>query len=198
MTRVMAWFETFAMAIGGPGLFVVAFLDSSVLSLPEVIDVLVIWMVTRQPHRMVYYAAMATLGSLAGCLLLYFLARKGGEAVLRNRFNQRHVDRAMDLIRRYGGLSILVPALLPPPAPFKVFVLMAGVAAVPMRTFIAAIVVGRGVRYFGEGLLAVWWGAMAVEYVHRNGETIGLVLAGLALAGVVGYLALKSRKRPAL
>jgi membrane protein YqaA with SNARE-associated domain len=198
MTRVLEWFQTFAMAIGGPGLFVVAFLDSSLLSLPEVNDVLIIWMVTQQPHRMVYYATMATLGSVAGCLVLYYLARKGGEAILRGRFHERHVNRAMDLIRRYGGLALLVPALLPPPAPFKVFVLMAGVAAVPIRTFVAAIVVGRGVRYFGEGLLAVWWGEQALEYVRRNGETVGLILAGLVLVGGVGYVAWRSRTRPAL
>jgi membrane protein YqaA with SNARE-associated domain len=147
---------------------------------------------------MLYYAAMSTLGSIAGCLALYYIARKGGEAVLRGRFRARHVDRAMDLIRRYGGLALLVPALLPPPAPFKVFVLMAGVGAVPIRTFVAAIVAGRGIRYFGEGLLAVWWGELALEYVRRNGRTIGLVLAGLALAGLVGYFTWKARKHPAV
>ncbi len=198
MTRLVGWLQTFVMAIGGPGLFVVAFLDSSLLSLPEINDLLIIWMVTEHPHRMVYYAAMATAGSVAGCLLLYYVARKGGEAVLRNRFRERHVNRAMELVRRYGGLALLVPSLLPPPAPFKVFVLMAGVAAVPIRTFVAAIVVGRGTRYFGEGLLAVWWGRLAMDYVRRNGQTIALIVAGVTLVAGIGYFAWKSRKRPAL
>jgi membrane protein YqaA with SNARE-associated domain len=186
------------MGIGGPGLFVVAFLDSSLLSLPEINDLLIVWMVTKHPSRMLYYASMSTLGSVAGCLVLYYIARKGGEAVLRNRFHERHVDRAMSLVRRYGGFALLVPSLLPPPAPFKIFVLMAGVAAVPIQTFVAAIVVGRGTRYFGEGLLAVWWGQLALDYVRDNGRTVALILAGLALAGGIGHFAWKSRKRPAL
>ena len=198
MTRFVGWIQAFVMGIGGPGLFVVAFLDSSLLSLPEINDLLIVWMVTKHPSRMLFYASMSTLGSVAGCLVLYYIARKGGEAVLRNRFHERHVDRAMSLVRRYGGLALLVPSLLPPPAPFKIFVLMAGVAAVPIQTFVAAIVVGRGTRYFGEGLLAVWWGQLALDYVRDNGRTVALILAGLALAGGIGYFAWKSRKRPAL
>lgn len=194
MTRLAQWVQAFALAIGGPGLFVIAFLDSSILSLPEINDLLIVWMVIQHKPRMVYYATMATLGSVAGCVLLYYVGRKGGEALLRGRFHGRHVDRAMELTRRYGGLALLVPALLPPPAPFKIFVLIAGVAAVPIRTFVAAIAVGRGTRYFGEGLLAIWWGEQAMAYLSRNGKTVALVLAGLALAGGAAYFLWRSRK----
>ena len=78
---------------------------------------------------MLYYALLATLGSVAGCLVLFLLARKGGEAFLRKRLHERHVDRATAVFRKYGLLAVLVPSLLPPPVPFKIFVLAAGVAA---------------------------------------------------------------------
>ncbi len=112
---------------------------------------------------------MSTLGSIAGCLALYFVGRKGGDALLRKRFKGGTVERAADLMRKYGAMALIVPALLPPPAPFKIFVLMGGVADIPLKTFIWAIAVGRGVRYFGEGILAVMYGQQALDYIHENG-----------------------------
>jgi membrane protein YqaA with SNARE-associated domain len=193
MTRITKWIEAFALSIGGFGIFVIAFLDSSFLSFPEVNDFLIILMVVRHPGRMIFYASMATLGSVAGCLTLYFVALKGGEALVRRRFHAKSIDWAMGLMRKHGYLSLLVPALLPPPAPFKIFVLMAGVAAVPLRTFMLAIAVGRGVRYFGEGILAVLWGEAAINYVHDNGQVVALGLGVLALIGGAGYIWWKKR-----
>ena len=194
MTQIARWVQTFAMAIGGPGLFLIALLDSSILSLPEINDFLLIWMVINHPARLVYYSAMSTLGSLAGCLLIYYAARKGGEALVRGRFHEKHVTRAMSLTRRYGGLVLFVPAVLPPPAPFKIFVLMAGVAAMPVRTFVLAIGVGRGTRYLGEALLALWWGERALTYVRAHGTVVALgVAAVLAIGGA--YMIWKGRGR---
>lgn len=193
MKRVVTWIQVFAMEIGGPGLFFIAFLDSSILSLPEINDILIIWMVTQHPHRMVYYAAMATLGSISGCFLLYYLGRRGGEAFLRKRFHERHLDRAMELFQRYGVLAIVVPAILPPPAPFKIFVLMAGVSKVPALQFALAIAAGRGFRYFAEGLLAIWYGAQAIDYLRANGRTASIVLAVLVLIGGAVYYGWRRR-----
>ena len=193
MHRIAAWIEAFAISIGGFGIFIIAFLDSSFLSFPEFIDFLVILLVVRHPARMVMYASMATLGSVAGCLSLYFIARKGGEALLRKRFHATRIDWAMALMQKYGGLALLVPALLPPPAPFKIFVLMGGAAGVPLRTFVLAIAVGRGIRYFGEGVLALLWGEAALHFVHENGQLVALALGMLALVGGVGYALWKRR-----
>lgn len=183
MNRLGAW----ALSIGGPGLFVVAFLDSSFLSLPEINDLLVVWMVAKQPQRMLYYALMATLGSLAGCLVMYYLGRKGGEAMLRRRFQADRLARAQRLFARYGFLSVVVPALLPPPAPFKVFVLLAGVVSMPVVPFTLAVIVGRGARYVGEGLLAVWYGEQAFAFLERNARAASLALAAVALGGGLAY-----------
>ena len=193
MSRIVSWLEAFASSLEGPGLFLVAFLDSSFLSLPEINDVLVVLMVTRNEELMPYYAAMATLGSITGCLVLYVLGRKGGEAIVRKRFSGPRLETAMGLFRRFGVLAIIVPALLPPPAPFKVFVLLSGVTRVPWPRFCGAVAVGRGVRYFGEGLLAVRYGDQAVELLHANGPLVSLVVVVLGLLGGGAYLVMRRR-----
>ena len=193
MARITAWIKAFALSIGGPGIFVIAFLDSSFLSFPEINDLLIVLMVVEHPERMIYYATMATLGSVAGCLALYFVARKGGQGLVQKRFKGGTIEWGSTLMRKYGAMALLVPSLLPPPAPFKIFVLLAGVAGVPLRTFVAAIAVGRGVRYFGEGFLAVLWGEAALNYVNENGKTMALWLGVIALVGGVAYFLWKSR-----
>ena len=193
MSRIVSWVEAFASSLGAPGLFLVAFLDSSFLSLPEINDVLVVLMVTRNEALMPYYASMATLGSITGCLVLHGLGRKGGEAMLRKRFTGPRLEKAMGLFKRFGVLAIIVPALLPPPAPFKVFVLLSGVVKVPWLTFVGAVAVGRGLRYFGEGMLAVRYGDKAVELLRSNGPMVSLVVAVLALGGGGAYILLRAR-----
>jgi membrane protein YqaA with SNARE-associated domain len=188
MRRIVAWVQSAAMALGAPGLFMVAFLDSSILSLPEIADLLIMWMVVQHKGRLVIYAASATLGSIAGCLALYYLGLKGGEALMRKRFNSTNVDKTLATFRRYGVMAVLIPSLLPPPAPFKIFVLLAGVADVRILQFTAAIAIGRGLRYFGEGLLAVRYGDQAMMFVHENGTTVSLALATLLLVALAGYV----------
>lgn len=197
MARITAWIEAVALSIGAPGLFIIAFLDSSFLSFPEVNDLLIVMLVINHPGRMVLYASIATLGSVAGCLALYFVGRKGGKALVEKRFKGGTVEKASGLMRKYGALALIVPALLPPPAPFKIFVLMGGVANIPLPTFIWAITLGRGVRYFGEGILAVMYGKQALEYIHENGRTVGLALGVLVLVGAVVYYFWKRRAQPA-
>lgn len=194
MTRVVEWIQGFAISLGGPGLFLIAFLDSSFLSFPEVNDLLIIWLTTQHPERMLYYALMTTLGSIAGCLALYTLARKGGEAFLRKRFHERHIDRAMDLFQRYGLLAVLIPSILPPPAPFKIFVLAAGVTRVKLTHFITAIAIGRGVRYFGEGLLAVWYGEAAADFLRDNAKPVAISVAVVVFVGALAYILWQRRK----
>src|SRR6476659_1741250 len=130
MERLVSWVQGFALALGGPGLFIIALLDSSFLSFPEVVDLLIVVYVTHHKERLIYYASLATLGSIAGCFLLYQVGLRGGEWFLRKRFHERHVDRALELFRRHGLLSVIIPSVLPPPLAFKPFVLIAGIARV--------------------------------------------------------------------
>lgn len=196
MVGIVNWVKAFAESIGGPGLFVIAFLDSSFLSLPEINDLLVIAMVRNDAELMPYYALMATLGSVAGCVVLYVLGRRGGDALIRRRFGGPRLTRAMELSQRYGILAVAIPAILPPPAPFKVFVLLAGVAKVPVSEFVVAVSLGRGFRYFAEGWLAVQYGEQAEALLVENGEVVSLVLAGIVAVGTIAYFLIRHRQRP--
>jgi membrane protein YqaA with SNARE-associated domain len=177
------------MGLGAPGLFLLAFVDSSVLALPEVVDILIVWMVIAQPDRWLLYGVMATAGSVAGCYVLYALARRGGEVFLRKRLRAAHIDRAMSLFQRYGVLSLVVPSVMPPPVPFKPFIIMAGVAGMPRVRFLASITAGRAIRYVGEALLALWYGQQALTYLHENGGRVAAVTLALATAGGLIYYA---------
>ncbi len=197
MKSFISTLYTFALALGAPGLFVIAFLDSSFISLPQINDVLVVLMVIEHKARMPIYALMATLGSIAGCYTIYMLAERGGEAFLRKRLKQGHIDRALGLYRRYGLLALMVPALLPPPAPFKLFVLMAGVAKVRPLQFVIAVGVARGARYLALGVLAVLYGDVAMDVMRTRGREVALWVVGLILAGVLGWVLWRRRQQRA-
>lgn len=188
----------FALGLGGPGLFVAAFLDSSFVSLPQINDLLVVLMVTRNKTWMPYYAGLATLGSVAGCYVIYRLAEKGGETFLRKRLKQGHVDRALAAYKRHGLLALIVPGLLPPPAPFKLFVLAAGLAEVKPSRFVLGVAVSRGARYFTLGILSVYYGDAAIELMRTRGRDVALGLVALIVAAaVLFWVVQRFRRQPA-
>lgn len=195
MSRIVASIQQFAHSLGAPGLLLVAFIDSSFLSLPQVNDLLLVMMVADRPGAWLLYAAAATGGSVLGCLVMYGLARKGGEALLHTWMNEGRVTRGMQQFQRWGLLAVLVPAILPPPAPFKVFVLLAGVAKVPLAKFIVAVALGRGFRYVGEALLARWYGRQAMTFLEANATPVSLAVAGLIVVGAVIYVVVRRRRR---
>jgi len=186
--------QNFALAWGGPGLLLIGFLDSSFLSFPMINDLLLIGMVTRHESLMPFYVAMATTGSVLGCLTLYYVGRKGGDAFLRKRFKASYVERATRVLQKYGLLVVMVAALLPPPAPFKIFVLLAGVAAIPVVQFGTAILIARGLRYTGEGVLAVYYGDAAGVFLRTHAREAGLLLATLALLAGLSWIAWQRRR----
>jgi len=197
MKYVIAWAQAFALSIGGLGLFFVAFIDASVLSLPEVNDILIVYMVTKSPSYLLYYAAMATAGSIGGSLVVFYLGKRGGEALLRKQFSREQVDRMQARFKRYGMAAVIVPAMLPPPVPLKLFVLGAGVAGMRTSMFALAVGIGRGVRYVAEGILAYYYGAAAFEYIRRHGSAVAL-WGGIAAAAVlVAYYWIRQRRRTA-
>ena len=177
MSRFAHWIQAVALAMGAPGILVVAFLDSSILSLPEIADLLLIYMVTARPARFALYVSAATLGSLVGCLLLYYLGKKGGEALMRRRFNSERTDRTLAAFRRHGVMAVLVPSILPPPAPFKIFVLLAGVAWG-----------GLALAKFSAPLFALMFVAMAAVRFTRHRRGLGHVIGGSAAALLVAVV----------
>jgi membrane protein YqaA with SNARE-associated domain len=156
-----------AGGLGAPGLFLISFLDSSVLTFPVINDLLLIQLSMRHPTRMPLYAMMAATGSTLGCTLLYFLARKGGEAFFHSRAG-RHGGAVRHWVERNGFAGMLAAALLPPPTPFKFFVFAAGVFKMPLASFALAIAVARLFRYFGIGYLAVRYGTDALPFLSRH------------------------------
>jgi membrane protein YqaA with SNARE-associated domain len=178
----ISWIYEFAIGLGGVGLFTAAFLDSSFLSLPQINDILVVLMVTRHKAWMPYYALLATGGSIAGCYVIYYLAEKGGETFLRKRLHEGSIDRALRLYQRHGLMALMVPAILPPPAPFKLFVLMAGFAEVRPLQFVLAIALARGARYLTLGTLAIWYGDTALELMRTRGRDVAIWMAAVLVA----------------
>jgi membrane protein YqaA with SNARE-associated domain len=176
------------LALGAPGLFLVSFLDSSFLPLPGITDVMFVVTVTRHPAAMLWYVAMTVAGSVAGCIALHYLGRKGGDALVRKRFTGEKIERAMAALQRNGVMAVLVPCLLPPPAPFKIFILLAGVAGISVARLATAIAIGRGIRYLALGFLAVEYGERAMSYLRDNGTTASLVSVGVLAAGFGAYL----------
>jgi membrane protein YqaA with SNARE-associated domain len=179
----------------GFGLFMVAFFDSSLLSLPEINDLLLIYFGTQVPSKAYYYALMTVLGSASGASLLYWVARWQGYGFLKKRFSDGKIDSVFRLFDRYGALAIAVPAILPPPFPFKIFVLSSGVFGVPYSRFLAAILLGRSFRYFGEAFLAVRFGEVAITFLRENATR---VLLGTLLVLGIGLIAawlLRRRRR---
>ena len=194
MRRLLAWIQGFAESLGGSGLFIIAFLDSSFLSFPEASDALIVLLTVQHPERMIFYALTTTIGSVAGCYALYSVGRRGGEGFLRKRFHERHIERAMETFRRHGMLSVLVPSLLPPPMPFKIFVLAAGVSGMSHIDFLIAVGAGRAIRFFGVGLLALWKGQEAIAWLHETAATVGIVLAVAIM--VVAAVSIWRKRRP--
>jgi membrane protein YqaA with SNARE-associated domain len=187
--KAQGFFLALTGPLGGWALLIIAFLDSSFLSFPEVNDILIVTLSIEKPERMLYYATMTTLGSIAGCLLLFWTGRKGGEVLLRKRFAEHQIATVSRWYRKYGIFAVMIPSILPPPTPFKIFVLFAGAFKVRTGVFIVAIALGRGFRYFLEGTLAVRYGEEAIHTMQRNYPQIAAGVVGvLLLAGLALYL----------
>ncbi len=184
--------QALVLKFGGLGMFVVTFFDSSILAFPFFPDAVVMELCATNPARTPYYVFMAATGSLAGCILLYALAKKGGEA-----YFHRHAKGKAEKIREWvdsnAFLSAFLPAVLPPPFPFKPFVLAQGVFQVPVRTFIMAILLGRGLRYGLEGFFAVKYGSAALAFLKVHGIAVVLGMLGVA---VVLYFASRLAFKP--
>jgi membrane protein YqaA with SNARE-associated domain len=181
---------------GGLGIFFVAFCDSSFLSLPEINDVLILYFCTREKERAYYYVLMATLGSTSGCLALYGFGRFKGYSFLKRRYSDGRLQSALRLFQRYGMFAIIGPALMPPPFPFKIFVLSSGVFGLSLARFLTAVLVGRGLRYSIEGTMAVYYGDRAWEYFQANYLRLALLLLGaLALVLIVLVVSRALRRR---
>ena len=183
-TGKLARLSQFFITLGPLGLFAVTLLDSSFVPMPGSADALMILLTTAHPRFMILYALLATAGSTTGCVILYYISRRAGSRALR-RFSAAKQKRVKELIDRYDVLSVLVAALLPPPFPFKLFVVTAGVFHFSLARFTVAIICGRLFRFLLEGYLVIRYGEQAREMLARYYPWIGLGFAAAIIAFVL-------------
>jgi membrane protein YqaA with SNARE-associated domain len=174
--------------IAAPAMVLIGALDSSLLSLPEVNDYLVVARCYTHPRTVFFFPLFAAGGSVLGCWLLYTILQRGGIALLHRRFKVERVERVERAYAKFGVLALAVPALLPPPLPFKIFVATAGALQFPKRKFLLTILVARSIRYYTEGVLAVYYGERVLRFLKDNGLIIISLVAGVCLIGLAVYL----------
>lgn len=202
MHRIVLWIQQVLVPTLGPfGVFLVAFLDASFLSLPEINDIIVITAAARHPETAWVYVLMATLGSVVGCGVLWLLGRRGGEAFLVKRFGAERVEKTRVAFRKWDVLALALPAILPPPMPFKIFVLSAGVFDYPWRRFAITLFVARGIRYTIWALAGAIYGEQALEalrhtdtWFSRNLPAVLITLASMVLIGVAVWMVRRRRR----
>ena len=185
ITGGLARVKDFLLAYGPFGLFAIALLDSALIPLPGGPDVVMILLTIQRPSWVLVYAAAATLGSVAGCVILYYISRGAGRRALE-RFSESKQARVKSLIDRYDVLSVLVASILPPPFPFKLFVITSGVFGLNVVRFALAVAVGRAARFLLEGYLAVRYGDRADVLFKQYFPWVGLGLALLVILIFVG------------
>ena len=194
------WLERYVIGLplyfAAPAMIAIGALDSSLLSLPEINDYLVVGRCIKYPTAVFYFPLFAAIGSVLGCLLLYTIMRRGGQAVLRRRFKRENIERVERAYARFGFLAIAIPAILPPPMPFKIFVATAGTLEYPRWKFLITVMIARSVRYYVEGILAVFYGRRVLTYMADNGMVILSVVAAVALLVVLVYLIINRRRTP--
>ena len=184
----------YLVSFGPLGLLTIAFLDSVLIPMPGGVDAVLLLLAAARPSWMLIYVAAATIGSTAGCVGLYKISQRAGHRALR-RFSEKKQRRVKDLIDRYDVLSVLVASLLPPPFPFKLFVVSAGVFRLNLVRFAIAVAAGRTFRYLLEGYLAARYGEHAKEILARYYPAIGI---GLAVLIIVIFIAKSYWRRGAV
>ena len=169
------------LALYGGGLFVLSFLDSSFIPFPGINDIALIVLASKHPARSPFYALLSTLGSLLGCFVMYGIARGGGRLAGGKRASTKR-NRARRWLEQNEFVSMLVMALLPPPAPLKFFVIAAGALRMNMVNFGAALLVGRSLRFAAIAWLGAHYGAEAEAYLKKNLTWASVVTIVLVIA----------------
>lgn len=179
--RLTGWLKSTLPALGGAGLFLAAFVDSSFIPMPLVTDLMVMDLSSRQPARTPYFAALAALGSLAGCIWIYLLMRKGGETYYRKRQGKPR-GWIYSWVKQHPLMSVVIPAMAPFPVPFKPFVLAQGLLQVPMVPFVLGTFAGRGCLFFFEGFLGARYGMAAKRYLFQHvGVSVAIIMGVVIL-----------------
>ncbi len=191
--KVPVWVKNLLLTLGGPlglgaGLFVSALIDSSFFPLPFLNEILVVGFSLQWGLGWaLFFALMATLGSTIGCLIIYSIGYKGGELLLKQKMEEEHLEEGKlkgvhAWLDKNEFMAVLVSSFLPPPMPFKLFVLAAGGFKVGFKNFVTAILLGRGLRFFSLAILGSYFGLEVFEYIKAHPYQVALI----ALASILG------------
>jgi membrane protein YqaA with SNARE-associated domain len=186
------------LGMGWFGIVLLSLLDSSFLVLPFANDFAVIILSSLHHLRFPLYAAAAAAGSTAGCAVMYWLGRKGGQAFIQANVSPQRFERMHKKVSQRGPFMLALPALIPPPFPFRFWVIAAGALEVPRKPFLASLGAMRLLRFFAEGLLALWVGRAIVAWMHRPWfvELIkGLMVLAILASAASLYRLIRSTRR---
>jgi membrane protein YqaA with SNARE-associated domain len=196
LARYSAWIWLLLQHLGIWGVFAIAFADSALLGMP--VDLMVATYVYKDRRLLLFYVVMASLGSMLGSIPLYLIGYLGGEKVLRKRISEERFQRIHRSFEQHEFWAVMFPGMLPPPMPFKIFVLGAAVFEMPFRDFLAAIFAGRFVRFMTLALLTLWFGPRIVGLMGVLVRQHFSWLLGAVAGGVLVWLVMRrSRKRKA-
>jgi membrane protein YqaA with SNARE-associated domain len=196
LARYSAWIWLLLQHLGIWGVFAIAFADSALLGMP--VDLMVATYVYKDRRLLLFYVVMASLGSMLGSIPLYLIGYLGGEKVLRKRISEERFQRIHRSFEQHEFWAVMFPGMLPPPMPFKIFVLGAAVFEMPFRDFLAAIFAGRFVRFMTLALLTLWFGPRIVGLMGVLVRQHFSWLLGAVAGGVLVWLVMRrSRRRKA-
>jgi membrane protein YqaA with SNARE-associated domain len=169
------------------GLLLLSFLDSTFVPMPQVIDTLVIVLSLSKPHLMAFYALSAVVGSLLGTSILYFLGKKGGQALLHKKLSRGGMERIQYLLHKYDILSILLAGIIPPPFPYKAFIFAVGAFQLLYHRFLLAVFVSRSCRFYLEGVMTVLYGEEVITFLRERPLFAAFIIPGVFLVGFLIY-----------
>jgi membrane protein YqaA with SNARE-associated domain len=191
----MAWLAALK-TLGAWGVFIISILDASAFGVP--MDPLVAGYVYSNPHKAWLYCLAGALGSALGSIIPYALGRAGGELFLLKRIDEARLKRIRDRFEKQEFLALMVPAMLPPPTPFKLFVFSAGVFEMKFPAFLLAIITGRLVRFGTLSVLTIIFGPQIVAETRTLIKTHPWVLVLTILGLILGaYLVYRLLRQPA-
>jgi membrane protein YqaA with SNARE-associated domain len=191
---VRRWF----FHLGGPGLILLGIIDSSVIPIPGSVDAMTIVLAAHEKTLWIYYALMATIGSVVGAYFTFRLARTQGEKAMSKRFSPRTIKKVNGIFEKYGFSSIAIPAILPPPMPMVPFVIAAGAMKYPVEKFLLAMTIGRSIRYAILGYLGAKYGRQIFAVVVAHGWTMLYIVIGLTLVALaIWFFVYRGKKGPA-
>jgi membrane protein YqaA with SNARE-associated domain len=184
------------ISLGGPGLILLGIADNSLIPLPGSTDVATIVLAAHHRQPWFYYSLMATAGAVLGGYLTYRMARKGGKETLEKKLSQRKAKRVYAIFERWGFASVAIPAILPPPFPIVPILLAAGAMQYPTKKFLAALTVGRGIRYSILGYLGAHYGRSIVKFFGQYYWPVLITLIALsAITALYGFVEYKRRQK---